>query len=127
MGRECSQDFVFLALGHLDEVEGAPQLGRNFIEFIGRDPKFAMSFLQAERSAPGSCGCKLEGSTRNVADPQGAHEFQARQPAQVVRVPLTEGRIRGTLTDDRILDDGIAEVVDDCRDRECATEPFVQR
>ena len=86
-----------------------------------------MSFLQAEGSAPGSRGCKLEGSTRDVADPQGPHEFQARQPAQVVRVPFAEGRIGGSLTNDRILYDRIAEMVDDCRDRECATEPFVQR
>jgi hypothetical protein len=52
----------------------------------------------------------------------GAHEFQTRQPAQTVSVPFPEGRVLCLLTDDRVLHDRIAELVNDCRDREYATK-----
>jgi hypothetical protein len=124
--RKCSQDLALLAFWHLDEVECPAKLRRDLIELLGRNPEFAMRFFQAQGCAPGSRGCKLERSARNVADPSGAHEFETRQPAQILRVPIAEGGLCRTLTNDRVLDDGIAEMVDDCCDRECATEPFVQ-
>jgi hypothetical protein len=66
------------------------------------------------------------GSTGNVADLQSAHEFEAWQPAQIVGVPLPEGRVLRSLADDRVLHDSVAEVVDHCCDGECATEPVVK-
>ena len=44
---EGGQDLPLLALGHLREVEGAPELSRDFVELVGRDPEVAMSLLQA--------------------------------------------------------------------------------
>jgi hypothetical protein len=125
--RKRSEDFALLALWHLDGVECAAKLSGDFIELIGRNVELAMSLLQAERRAPGSRRGKSEGSTGNVADPQGAHELEARQPAEIVRVPFAESRICRLLTNDRVFHDGIAEVVDDRRDRKCATESLVQK
>src|SRR5512132_3080647 len=85
-----------------------------------------MSFFQAERSTACFRGCILLGSTGNVADPQGAHEFEARKSAQIVGVPFPEGWVLRFLADDRVLHDSFAEVVNHCCDGKCATEPFVQ-
>ena len=60
----------------------------NFVELVGRNREFAVSLLQAERGAPSFRRRVLEGSAGNVAHPQGAHEFEARQSAETVRVPV---------------------------------------
>jgi hypothetical protein len=80
-----------------------------------------MGFLETEDGAAWPRGGELERSSRDRADPQGAHEFQAGKPAQVVGVPFAECRILGSLTNDGVLHDRIAEVVNDCRDGEYAT------
>ena len=126
MCRKRSEDFVLLPLGHTDDVKGAPELGRDFIELVRRDLKVAMGLLEADGRAPRPRGGVLERSTGDVADPQGAHELQAGQPAEVVRVPLAESRVFRLLADDRVLDDRIAEMVDHRCDREDAAEPLVQ-
>jgi hypothetical protein len=41
-------------------------------------------------------------------------------------VPLAQGGILGLLPDDRVLHDGVAEVVDDRGDGEYPTESFVE-
>ena len=123
---ERGQHFLLLPLGHLDSVESAPEFSRDFIELLGRDPELPVGFFQAEHRAPGPCRREFERSARHVADPQGAHELQTRQSAEIVGVPFSEGRVCRPLTNDRVLDDRIAEVVDDRRDGEYATEPFVE-
>ena len=75
---------------------------------------------------PGTVADVLEGSAGDVADPQGAHELQAGQPAQVVGVPLPELRVGRLLTDDRVVHDRVAEMVDDRGDGERATESIVE-
>src|SRR6202020_1838313 len=66
------------------------------------------------------------GPTADVADPQGAHELQAGKPAQFLGAPLLELRVLGLLSGDGVTHNSVAEVVNHCRDGECATEPFVQ-
>jgi hypothetical protein len=68
----------------------------------------------------------LLGSTGNVADPQGAHEFEAWKSAQIVGVPFPEGGVLRLLADDRVTHYSVAEVVDYCCEGECATEQSVQ-
>ena len=41
-------------------------------------------------------------------------------------MPFAEGRVPGSLADDRVLHDGIAEVVDDRRDGEDPAESLVK-
>jgi hypothetical protein len=65
-------------------------------------------------------------STGNVADPQGAHEFEAWKPAQIVGAPFIELGILRALAGDRVAHDGVAEVINHCCDGERATEPFVE-
>ena len=72
-----SQNLLLLAFGHLEEVKRSPKFGRDFVELGGRDLQFAMGFFQAERGTAWFRGCIVLGSTGNVADPQGAHEFEA--------------------------------------------------
>src|SRR5688572_6240148 len=85
-----------------------------------------MGFFQAKRRASWSRGRELERPACDVADPQGAHELQPGKPVQAVRVPFPESRIPRALTHDRVLHQGIAEMIDDGGNGECATEPFVQ-
>ena len=85
-----------------------------------------MGLLKAERRRAGLGGRELEGPTRNVADPQRPHEFEAGQPSEVLGVPFRQPRVLGLLPDDGILHDGIAEVIDHRRDGEDASQPLVQ-
>ena len=112
--------------GHPDDVERAAQFGGHLVELLGGDVELAMGLFQTEDGAPGLGGHVLEWPAGHVAHPQGAHELQAGKPAQILRVPLTEGGVLRLLTDDRVLHDGVAEVVDDGGDGEDATEPFVE-
>src|SRR6266511_1197588 len=123
---ERSEHLVLLGLGHFDEIAAAPKLSRNLVELLGRDAQLAMGLLEAEGCASRSRGRELEGPAGDVADPQGAHEFQARQSAQIVRVPLPKGRVPRLLTNDRIFHERITEMVDDRSDGKCTTEPVVQ-
>ena len=85
-----------------------------------------MRLLKAERRRAGLGGRELERSTRSVADPQRPHELEAGQPLQILRVPFPQPWVLGLLADDRVLHDGIAEVIDHRRDGEDAAEPLVQ-
>ena len=86
----------------------------------------AVRFFQADGRLTWLRGRVLEGAAGDVADPEGPHELQAGQPAELLGVPFAEGRVVGALTDDRVLHDRITEVVDDRRDGEYATESVVQ-
>ena len=66
------------------------------------------------------------GSTRNVADPQRAHEFEPRKSAQIFGVPFPEGGVLRFLANDGVFHDRIAEVVDYSCDGKHATEAFVK-
>ena len=85
-----------------------------------------MRLFEAEHRAPRHGGRVLERPARDVAYPQGSHELQAGEAAEILGVPLTKGRVLRLLADDRVLHDGVAEVVDDGGDGECATESFVE-
>src|SRR5688572_24850653 len=85
-----------------------------------------MRLFEAQMSATRLCCRKLERSTRDLADPQGSHELEARQPAEILRVPFPQGRILRSLSDDRVLHDCIAKVVHDSGDGEDAAKPFIQ-
>ena len=76
---------------HLEEIERAPELGRDLVELRGRNPKVAMGLLQAQGCAAWVRSGESDGSARDVTHPQGAHEFWARQPAEVVGVPFSKG------------------------------------
>src|SRR5215216_958397 len=91
--RKSTQNLLLFPLGHLEEVKRSPEFGRDFIELGGRDLQFAVGFFQAERSSARFGGRILLGSAGNVADPQGAHEFEARKSAQIVGVPFPKGRV----------------------------------
>src|SRR6476660_8582114 len=85
-----------------------------------------MGLFQPQGCAAWLGSSERKRSTRDVADPQGAHELQAWQPGQFVRMPLAECRVLRSLADDRVLDDRIAEMVDHGSDREHATQSIVE-
>src|SRR6266542_2975878 len=124
--RKRGKYLLLLLLGHLEGIKRATKFGGHLIELCGRNLELAMGFLQAKDCAPWSRRRKFEGSTRNVADPQGAHEFQSRQSAQIIRVPFAEGRVFRSLANDRVLHDRIAELINHGCDGKRASEPFVQ-
>jgi hypothetical protein len=86
----------------------------------------AVGFLQAEHTTSRLRRGEFERPSRDIADPQGAHEFQTRQSAQTVCVPFPEGRVLCSLTHDGVLHDRIAELVNNCCDSEYATKPLIQ-
>src|SRR4051812_6290692 len=86
----------------------------------------AVCFLEPEHRAPGLRRGVVEGSARNVRDPQGSHELQARQTLGLLLAPLAERRVLQKLPHQCVLDDRIAELVDDRGDREDPAQPLVQ-
>jgi len=83
---KCIQNLLLFLLGHLEELKRSPEFGSDLMELGGRDLQFAVSFFQAKRSTARFRGRILLESAGNVADPQGAHEFEARKSAQIVAV-----------------------------------------
>ena len=77
-------------------------------------------------SCPGLRARILERPARDVAHPERPHELEAGQSRKLGGVPLTKGRVGGPLPGDRVLDDRVAEVVDDRGDGEDAAQPLVQ-
>src|SRR5207249_6877637 len=63
----------------------------------------------------------LKGSAGRLAEPEGSHEFQAWQFARLV--PFLQGRVH---IEFRILDDFIAEAVNNHADGVNAPNPFVK-
>jgi len=57
---------------------------------------------------------------------QRAHKLEAGQPFQVLGVPFPQLRVLGLLADDRVLHDGVAEVIYHRRDGEYAPKPLIQ-
>src|SRR4029450_10492771 len=88
MRREGGEDFSLLALRDFGKVKAAPQLGRYLVEFFWRDLEVTMRLLQAQMSFT-RLGCReFEPPAGDLADPQGSHELETRQPVQVFRVPF---------------------------------------
>src|SRR6187401_3056312 len=85
-----------------------------------------MGFLEGDRvmSGPGADIC--ERTTRDIADPQGPHEFEAGQARQLGGVPFAQRRVVRPSAGDSVLDHLVAEAVDHSCDREDATESLVE-
>ncbi len=96
------------------------------IELVGRDPEPAMRLFQAQLLVPWLRARILERPARDVAHPERPHELETGQSRQLGGVPLPKGRVGGSLAGDRVLDDGVAEVVDDRGDGEDTSQPLVQ-
>jgi hypothetical protein len=125
MGGKRCQDFGLLALRDLEDVQGPSEFRCDLIEFRRGYPEVPVRLLKAERRRPGLGGGELERPTRNVADPQRPHEFEAGQSSQVFGVPFPQLRVLGFLADDRILHDGVAEVIYHRRYGEDAAQSLV--
>ena len=85
-----------------------------------------MRLLKAQMSLTRLCWREFERPARDLADPQGSHELEARQPVQVLRVPFPEGWVLRSLSHDRVLHNRVAKVVNDRGDGEDAAKPFIQ-
>ena len=75
---------------------------------------------------PGSVGVYWNGPPATLHTHRVRMNFRPGSRPRLVGVPVAEGRVVRLLTDDRVLHDGVAEVVDDGGDGEDATEPFVE-
>src|SRR5262245_42352119 len=93
---------------------------------FGRDFEVAVGLLKAKRSLARPGGRELVGTAGSLADPKRPHEFEARQPFQILGVPVLQLRVLGPLANDGVFHNRIAEVVDDCCDGEDAAQPLVQ-
>jgi hypothetical protein len=67
--RERPENLFLLSRGHVEGVQGARELGCNFIELRRRDPEMAVGFFEAEHSAPRLRRGELERPSRDIADP----------------------------------------------------------
>ncbi len=88
MGCEGGEDFSLLASRHFGPVKGAPEHGRDLVKFRRRDFEVTMRILKAQWSASRFCWREFGWPARDLADPPCSHELEARQPAQVVPVPV---------------------------------------
>src|SRR4051794_3167042 len=123
---KCRQDLALLALGDHEVVKRSPKLSRDLIEDRWRDLQVAMGFFEAEISAARLRGRIDLWPAGDGAHPQRAHELEARKSVQLLGAPLVQLRVVRSLTGDRVAHNGVAEVVNHCRDSECAAQPFVQ-
>ena len=123
---EGGEDFSLLTRRHFGEVKAAPQLGRHLVEFCRRDLELKMRALKAQMSFTRLCWREFEGPARNLADPQGPLELEARQPVQVLRVPFPEGWVLRRLPKGRVLHHCVARIVNDRGDGEDPANPFIQ-
>src|SRR4030095_10756519 len=80
---EGCKDFPLLARRYFEEVKGAPKLGRYLVEFFWRDLEVAVRLLETQFSLSRLCWREFERAARDLADPQGSHELETWQPAQV--------------------------------------------
>jgi hypothetical protein len=111
VGGEGCQDFGFLRLWDLEEIQGPSKLRCNLIKFCWGDPKVPVGLFKAERRRAGPGGREFERPTRNIADPQRSHKLEAGQPFQILGVPFPQLRVLGLLTDNRVFHDRVAEVI----------------
>ena len=126
MRREGREDFSLFTRRHLGPVKGASQLGRDLVEFRGRDLEVTMRILKSQGGTSRFCRREFERPARDLADPQGSHELETRQSAQVIPVPIPERRILRILSDDRVLHNRVTKVVNYGGDGEDPAKPFVQ-
>ena len=85
-----------------------------------------MCLLKTQRSTSRLGWREFERAARDLADPQGSHELEARQPVQAIRVPFPEGWVLRSLSDDRVLHHRIAKVVNDRGDGEDAAKSLIK-
>lgn len=81
VGGEGGQDFGLLTLRDLEEIQGPSELRCDLIKFCWGDPQVPVGLFKAERRRAGLGGLELERPTRDVADPQRPHKFEAGQPS----------------------------------------------
>ena len=77
-----------------------------------------MRLFQAQLLVPRLRARILQRPTRDVAHPERPHELETGQSRKLGGVPLTKGRVGGSLAGDLVLDHGVAEMVDDRGDGE---------
>src|SRR4030095_1442567 len=85
-----------------------------------------MRLLKAQMSFTRLCWREFVRPTRNLANPQGSHELEARQSVQILRVPFPEGWVLRSLSHDRVLHHRVAKVVNYRGDGEDSAEAFVK-
>src|SRR5687768_14959583 len=85
-----------------------------------------MRVLKAQWRTPWFCCREFERPARDLTNPKGPLELEARQPAQVVPVPVPEGRVLGILSHDPVLHYSIAKVINYRRDGKYPAKAFVQ-
>ncbi len=123
---EGREDFSFLSRRNFSEVEAARQLGSQLVEFLWRDLEVTMLFLKTRVSFTRLGWREFKRPARDLADPKGAHELEARMPVEVLGVPFPERWILRSLSHDRVLHDRVAKMVDDCSDGEGTSQPVIQ-
>ena len=117
LGLPCDyggQDFLLFALRHVEVVQCFGNLCSNLVELFGRDVEVFMRFVHVLAGV-------LKGSAGRLAEPERPHEFKAWQLARLI--PFLQGRVH---IEFRILDDFVAEAVNDHADGVDAPDPFVK-
>src|SRR6266487_1303553 len=117
LGLPCDyggQDFLLFTLRHVEVVQCSSDFCSNLVELFGCDVEVFMRFVQVLAGV-------LKGSAGRLAEPECPHEFKACQLARLV--PFLQG---GVHIEFRILDDFVAEAVNDHGDGVDAPDPFVK-
>ena len=126
MAGEGGENLALLVLRHLEVVERQGQLCRHGIELIRGDAQLAMCLFKGDCVVPGLGAGIRERTTRDVTDPKGPHELQAREARQLGGVPFAKCRVVGPSAGDSVLDYLVAKAVDQGCDREDATKSLVE-
>src|SRR5205085_8449646 len=105
---------IFFALRHVEVVKCSGNLCSHLVELFGCDMEVFMRFVQVLARV-------LKGSAGHLAEPECPHEFKAWQLARLV--PFLQGRVH---IEFRILDDFVAEAVNDHADGVDTPDPFVK-
>src|SRR5437870_3350494 len=123
---ERAEDLVLLAARDFEDIEGASKLCRDLVEFGWCDPELPVRLFESVSRLPPVNGRVFERPSRDVADPERSHELETGESREAPGVPFAQLWVLRCLADDRVLNDRIAEVIDDRRYRKDAAEAFVK-
>ena len=123
---ECGENFALLVRRHFGQIQATSKLSSDFVELRRRDLETAVRLFKTQMRLARLGGRELERPAGDTANPQGPLELETRQPAQAIRTPIPKRRILGVLPHDRVLDQRIAELIDDTGDGINAAKPVVQ-
>ena len=113
----------------INRLDGTPGINRRVAEVIIAEASTEMERFTTEHhfaSWIGICPGQNESAGKGKSGKTRMHELETWQSVEIVRVPLAKRRVAGPLANDRVLDQGVTEMVDYRGDAKRATQTLIE-